>query len=60
MEIRDLFDGLDASESIALAEEIGHRLASTDTAILILDEMALVIGERLDEESLALAIRGRS
>jgi hypothetical protein len=51
MEIRDLFDGLDASRSIALAEEIGKRLASTDTAILVLDEMAVVIGERLADEA---------
>lgn len=55
MEIRELFDGLDASQSIALAEEIGRRLASTETAILVLDEMALVIGERLADEAFVRA-----
>ncbi|HEV8683196.1 MAG TPA: hypothetical protein VGS09_10565 [Actinomycetota bacterium] len=52
MELRDLFEGLDAGASIALAEEIGNRMDANDTAIRVLDEFDEIIADKLLAEVL--------
>jgi hypothetical protein len=47
MELRDLFEGLDARESIALTDEIGNRVAANDTAIQVLDELDAIVADKL-------------
>jgi hypothetical protein len=47
VDVRDLFEGLDAEDSIALADEIGNRLNASETAIRVLDEISEIIADKL-------------
>lgn len=47
MDLRDLFDELDARATIELEEEIGNLLDASDAAIQILDEIDMIIADKL-------------
>lgn len=47
MDLRDMFEGLDARATIYLAEEISNRVAANDTAIRVLDEIDVIIADKL-------------
>ena len=46
-ELPDPFDEMNASASIALAEEITNRLEASETAIRVCDELAEIIADKL-------------
>ncbi len=47
VDLRDMFEGLDARATIYLAEEISNRVAANDTAIRVLDEIDVIIADKL-------------
>jgi hypothetical protein len=53
VDLRDMFEGLDVSDSFALAEDIGNRLDAHDTAIRVLEEFEEIIADKLLAAALA-------
>jgi hypothetical protein len=53
VDLRDLFDGLEAGASIALAEAISDRLAASETAVRVCNELDEIVADKL----LAAALR---